>query len=249
MARSSSRMACSRQHVYHLQGKPLYALIGKGLTFIGQLYYTSSVNTKDKPSRRPHPTFTEVARRAQLIECAIETIATLGYAQTSLAHIAKRAGMSKSMITYYFATKEELIEQVVKSITTAAASFMGPQIEAAPTATAKLQAYLRSNLAYIAAHRMQMAAIIDIVLNERTKDGQLRYHPGSEQPQLQALEAILRKGQAEGSFRAFDPRVMALSIRGAIDAVGRLLVAHPSLEGEPYAQELVTLFDRATRKE
>lgn len=232
----------------HLYGKPLSALIGKGLTSLGQLYYTSFMGTKDKPGGRSHPTFTEAARRVQLVECAIETIATLGYGQTSLAHIAKRAGMSKSMITYYFATKEELIEQVVKDITTEAGSFMWPQIEASPTATAMLQAYLRSNLAYIAAHRMQMAAIIDIVRNARTKDGQLRYHPGSEQPQLQALEAMLRKGQDDREFRAFDPHVMALSIRSAIDAVGLFLVANPTLDGEVYAQELVTLFDCSTRK-
>lgn len=207
------------------------------------------MRTKDKPDGRNHPTFTETARRAQIIECAIETIATLGYAQTSLAHIAKRAGMSKSMITYYFATREELIEQVVKSITTAAASFMVPQIEASSTAATRLQTYLRSNIAYIAAHRMQMAAIIDIVLNERTQDGQLRYHPGFGERELQTLEAILRKGQDEGAFRAFDLRTMALAIRGAIDTVGRFLVAHPNLDGETYAQELVTLFNQATRKE
>lgn len=223
--------------------------MGKGLTFVGQLYYTSSMSTKDKPDGRPHPTFTEVARRTQLIECAIETIATLGYAQTSLAHIAKRAGISKSMITYYFATKEELIEQVVKGITTAAAAFMVPQIKASPTATAKLQTYLRSNIAYIATHRMQMAATLDIVLNERTEDNRLRYHPGFGERELEVLETILRQGQDEGEFRAFDLRTMALTIRGAIDTVGRFLVAHPALEGETYAQELVTLFDRATRKE
>jgi TetR/AcrR family fatty acid metabolism transcriptional regulator len=219
------------------------------MTSLGQSYYTSSMSTKDKPGGRSDLTFTEAARRAQLIECAIETIATLGYAQTSLAHIAKRAGISKSMITYYFATKEELIEQVVKDTIKAAGSLIGPQIEASPTATTKLQTYLRSHLAYIAAHRMQMAALIDIVLNVRTKEGQLRYRPGSEQPQLQALEAMLRKGQAEGSLRDFDPHVMALSIRGAIDAAGRFFVADPTLDGEMYAQELVTLFDRATRKE
>lgn len=207
------------------------------------------MRTKDKSDGQKRQTFTEAARRAQIIECAIVSIATLGYAQASLAQIAKRAGISKGVITYYFPSKEELIEQVVKDMTTAATSFMGPQIEVSPTATTKLQAYLRSNIAYIAAHRMQMAAIIDIVLNVRTEDGQRRYQPGREEPALQALEAMLRQGLDEGEFRAFDPRVMALTIRGAIDAVGRFLVAHPTLDGEVYAQELVTLFDRATRKE
>lgn len=207
------------------------------------------MQTENTSGVQKRPSFIEKARRAQLIECAIETIATLGYAQASLAQIARRADISKSVITYYFATREELIKQVVKSITTAAASLMVPQIEDSRTATAKLQAYLRSNIAYIAAHRMHMAAVLDIVLNERMEDGRLRYHPGFGERELEFLEAILRKGQDEGEFRAFDLRTMALAIRGAIDTVGRFLVVQPTLDGETYAQELVTLFERATRKE
>jgi len=207
------------------------------------------MRTKNASDGQKRPSFIEAARRTQIIECAIETIATLGYAQASLAQIARRAGISKSVITYYFGSKEELIEQVVEGMYTAATSFMRPQIAAERTAAARLQSYLRSNVAYIAAHRLQMMAIIEIVLNVRTKDGQLRYHPGSEKSDLEGLEAILRQGQDEGEFRSFDLRVMAVTIRGAIDAVGRFLVAHPALDGETYAQELVTLFDRATRKE
>jgi len=204
---------------------------------------------KNSTDGQNRSSFIEAARRAQIIECAIETIATLGYAQASLAQIAQRASISKGVISYYFSSKEELIERVVEGIITAAASFMGPQIAAESTARARLQAYLRSNIAYIAAHRMQMMAIIEIVLNVRTEDGQLRYHPGTEEPDLRALEAILRQGQDEGAFRAFDLRVMAVTIRAAIDATARFLLAHPTLDGEVCAQELVTLFDRATRKE
>lgn len=223
--------------------------IGKGLTEFAHLYYILFMRTKDKSYGQTRPTFTEAARRAQLIECAIETIATLGYAQASVAQIAERAGISKGVVTYYFPSKEELLEQVVKDISTAAESFMGPQIAAEPTATARLQAYLRSNIAYIAAHRLQIMALSEIVLNARTEDGKLRYHPGAEQSDLQALEAILRKGQTNGEFRSFDLRVMAVTIRGAVDAAARFLVANPTLDGNSYTQELVTLFDRATRKE
>jgi AcrR family transcriptional regulator len=84
------------------------------------------MRTKNVSVGQKRPSFIEAARRAQLIECAIETIATLGYAQASLAHIAQRAGISKSVITYYFSSKEELIEQVVTAIFKDAASFIGP---------------------------------------------------------------------------------------------------------------------------
>ncbi|MED3728967.1 TetR/AcrR family transcriptional regulator [Priestia endophytica] len=46
------------------------------------------------------------------MECAIKTIAKVGYAQVSLGKISKRAKISKGVISYYFANKEELLEQV-----------------------------------------------------------------------------------------------------------------------------------------
>jgi AcrR family transcriptional regulator len=206
------------------------------------------MRTKNASGGQKRPSFIEAARRAQLIECAIETIATLGYAQASLAQIARRANISKSVITYYFASKEELLEQVVTEIYTAAVQAVTPQTAAQPTAQLRLQAYIRSAVDYIGTHRMQMVALLEIALNFRTADGKLRYS-GTEEWILTALEALLRQGQEEGGFRAFDLRVMAVTIRRAIDAVAPLFAANPNLDVESYAQELVTLFDRATRKE
>lgn len=43
--------------------------------------------------------FIEAARRAQIVESAIETIAEAGYARASMAQIAPRAGISKGVTT------------------------------------------------------------------------------------------------------------------------------------------------------
>ncbi len=159
----------------------------------------------------------------------------------------RHAGLCPGL-TYYFSSKEELLEQVVTEIYTAAVQAVAPQIAAQPTAQLRLQVYIRSAVDYIGAHRTRMVALLEIALNFRTADGKLRYR-GTEEWVLTALEALLRQGQEEGEFRAFDLRVMAVTIRQAIDAVAPLLAAHPNLDTDLYAQELVTLFDRATRKE
>ncbi len=223
--------------------------MGQDLTYTARLCYILAMRTKNKSDGQSHPSFIEAARRAQIIECTIETIATLGYTQASLAKIAKRAGISKGVIAYHFTNKEELIEQVVTEIYTAAVQAVTPQIAAQPTVTPMLQAYIRSAVEYIGTHRMQMMALIEIMLNFRTADGKLRYGGATEEWVLAALETLLRKGQQEGEFRTFDLRVMAVTIRRAIDAIPPLFAANPNLDVESYARELVTLFDRATRKE
>jgi TetR/AcrR family fatty acid metabolism transcriptional regulator len=197
------------------------------------------MRTKHKPDGQTRPpTFTEVARREQIIQCAIETIATGGLAQASLAQIAKRAGISKGVISYYFTSKEALLKQVVIDIFTAAAQAVTPQIVAQPNMTLVLQVYIRSAVEYIGSHRMEMIALLDIVTHYRTAEGEPLF--GAD------LERLLRKGQEDGVFRQFDLRVMAITIRRAIDAVAPLYAANPNLDVPAYARELATLFDRAT---
>ena len=220
------------------------------MELFGQPCYNLSMSTKNASNGQKRPSFIEAARKAQLIECAIETIARLGYGQASLAQVARQAGISKSVITYYFNSKEELIKQVVKAILTDAASFIGPKITAQPTARLRLQAYIQAHVDYISTHPEQMMAFMEIAINlYRTEDGKLRFGAATETPVLEALENLLRKGQQEGEFRDFDVRVMAITIRRAIDALPPLFIADPGLNPQEYAWELVTLFDLATRKE
>jgi TetR/AcrR family fatty acid metabolism transcriptional regulator len=207
------------------------------------------MRTKNTPDGQKRPSFIEAARRAQLIESAIETIATLGYGQASLAQVAKGAGISKSVITYYFTNKEELLEQVVTEIYTAAVHAVSPQIMAQSTTALRLQAYIRSAVEYIGAHRVRMVALMEIALNVRTPDGKLRYSGVTEEWILAPLEALLRQGQEEGVFRLFDARVMAVTIRRAIDTVPFLFATSLDLDVEAYGRELVEMFDRATRKD
>jgi TetR/AcrR family fatty acid metabolism transcriptional regulator len=206
------------------------------------------MQTKDKTTDQDYHSSIEAARRSQIIRYAIETIATLGYAQASLAQIAKRAGMSKSVISYHFTSKDELIEQVVTDTYTSALLFILPRIPTQSTASDQLRAYIQADVDFIGTHRMQVTALVEIMTNFRTGDGKLRYDVQAEEPILAGLESFLRKGQQDGDFRTFDTRVMAVTMRRAIDALPHLLTASPDLDLDAYARELVELFDRATRK-
>ena len=55
-------------------------------------------------------TFTQLKRRDQLVDCAIEAIAELGFPRASVAEVARRAGVSKGVVTYHFPAKDDLIQ-------------------------------------------------------------------------------------------------------------------------------------------
>lgn len=203
--------------------------------------------TKRVKEIREAPSFIEAARREQIINCAIDTIASLGYAQTSLAEIAKRAKISKGIITYYFSSKDELIQQVLASIFSKADEFMRSQA-LATSAAARLRSYIDSNIAFLRNDRKQVLALVDILVNARDKAGKPLLSAAKYEPVLEGLEQILIQGQQAGEFRAFSTRVMAVAIRGAIDGIPGQMTTHPGLDLQAYATELTTLFERATRQ-
>src|SRR5215467_15935674 len=193
-------------------------------------------------------TFTETARRAQIVKAAIDTIAELGYGQASLARIAQTAGTSKGVIVYHFGGKDELIRELVAEVVARGVAYMEPRIDAEPTGAGKLRAYIESNLAFMRENRNHMVAIVEIVLNARAANGSRLYDFAVEDEGVAALQQLLTYFQGTGEFRAgFDPHVMALAIRAAINAVPAQLARDPALDVGHHARELADLFHLATR--
>lgn len=195
------------------------------------------------PGTRPR-TFTERARRAQIVDAAIETIAELGYARASFAQIAKRAALSSTgLISYHFAGKDELITEVITRIYSTIGAFMAERMAAPSSAAEALRAYIRGNVEFIGAHRTEMKALMEIFLN-----GGLGYDAQADRAVVSPVEEILRRGQQAGEFREFDPKVIATLIQRAVDGLPFLLEAEPGLDIAGYADEVVTLFELGTRR-
>ena len=193
-------------------------------------------------------TFTETARRAQIVAAAIDTIAELGYGQASLARIAETAGTSKGVIIYHFGGKDELMRELVAEVVARGVAYMEPQIDAEPTGAGKLRAYIESNLAFMGENRNHMVAIFEIALNARAADGSRLYDVSVQDAGVAALEQLLAYFQGTGEFRAgFDPHVMAMVIRAAINAVPAQLARDPALDVAHHAREIADMFHIATR--
>jgi AcrR family transcriptional regulator len=200
------------------------------------------------PTERKRNAIIEEARRRQIIDAAIETVATVGYAQASLARIAQCAKTSKSVVSYHFAGKDDLLEQVVTQVYNDSWAFIEPRLAGHASAAGKLGAYIESNIEYMRARRSHLLAVGDIVRSHRTADGRLRLELGADESVLSLLIGILRHGQRDGEFRDFDPRLVAVTVSQAIIGVLSAWVADPRIDLTAYAAELVTLFDQATRR-
>lgn len=189
-------------------------------------------------------TFTEAARREQIVAAAIDTIADVGYAKATFTLIARRAGLSSTgLISYHFNGKSDLMAQVAAQVYAAVGKHMTDRMSGMLSPAQLLEAYIRGNIEFVAGHRREMKALLEIFLN-----GGIDYTPGTELVALNPVEQILDGGQRAGEFREFDSRVMAAVIQRAIDGLPFLLETYADLDLGQYAEELVTLFTLATRR-
>lgn len=192
--------------------------------------------------------FVEKARRQQVVAAAIETVAEFGYANASLARIAERAGISKSVISYHFAGKNDLLNQVVTGFFEDAWEYMSQRLDVQTSYMGKMLAWVESQLAYFALHRSAFLAVIDIVVNHRNPDGSKPFAE-AEKEEIVALTEILDAGQGAGEFRPLDSASVAVVVVQCIDgALTRWIDAdHSDLEVQSSA--LVDFVEHAIRKE
>lgn len=187
--------------------------------------------------------FIETARRAQIIDCAILAIAELGYGQASLAQIAKRAGISAGVISYYFKGKDDLIREVVAHIYATGEAFVRPRVEGEPTARQMLAAFVAANIDFAGARPSYDAAMVEINTFARASRTAPPFDRAITKTRSGPLAEILEWGQKSGEFRTFFVPIMVDTILAAIDLhAGRL-----SQGADATGAELVTLFDLATR--
>lgn len=197
---------------------------------------------------RPARTFTEAARRAQIVGCAADVIAEAGYGRASMAEIAQRAGIAKSVISYHFADKSELMAELIRTAVATFNQFIEPRLVAQPSARGKIGAYLAGSADYMIAHRNLHLAVLEIAFNALGPDGRPLVATMPLETHKPTLEQILLDGQQAGELREFDVQVMAGLLRSAVTHTMVLaLRADPALDLGGYASELATAFDLATR--
>lgn len=198
------------------------------------------------------PTFTEEARRAQIVRCAIEVIAEVGYPQASVRKIAERVGVAMSVVLYHFGNKDLLVEAVIEHMFRTGLAVIVPAVDAESSAPEKLSAYIRASVEYFDSNRVQLAALTQLGTSYTPRDGRAFHELGQSEEfreQLAGLDPsqILRNGQHDGSFRGFPIESMSTALRGAVNATAEQIIRNPEFDARAYGEDLVAIFDHAVR--
>ncbi|WP_405778570.1 TetR/AcrR family transcriptional regulator [Streptomyces sp. NBC_00859] len=202
------------------------------------------MRSKKSAEGQDEGTFVNRARRLQFVECAIEGLVELGFTATTIAEVARRAEVSKSVVLYHFASRSELMEAVMEQVYADAVVPLRAAREAAATERERVLTYVRSCVNFTWTHQKEAQAVLEISRNLRDGDGRLRYTSQGNDSLIAVAQQLLEAGKQAGEFGDFDTWTAAVLLRATIDALSEQFMTNPGVDGPQVAEHLVRLIDR-----
>lgn len=167
------------------------------------------------PPRR-RSTFTERARREQIVSLTVGLVAEHGYPGTSLQRIADAAEISKAAVLYHFASKDAVVAAAYEQVIGELVAAVGAAVDAAPDPLTAAETYLDTVLAHLAEHPRHARLITEALPDDR---GLSDDSPSSPR-RWEALAGLVADARDRGLVRdGVDPRTTAIMLNGVVDAV------------------------------
>lgn len=193
------------------------------------------------PTRAARQRLSEEERRAQILRAAIQVVARHGFEAASASLIAEHAGVSKGLIWHYFADKTDLMKQAVAQTV----RVIRDEVAASAAPSTPVPDAIRTFIGTVASARKkrpdEFRAMDRIIRRLEEPDGSPAFSQQDYEELYQGQEELFRRGQADGAFRPFDTRVMAITYQAAIDAMLSYLDTHPETDTDSYASALADI--------
>jgi AcrR family transcriptional regulator len=183
---------------------------------------------KKKPAKkRTKPTFTEQARRKQILEASAETFSTRGYDATSLDDIARAVGVSRGVIFYYFDGKSEIGEQAVKQCLRLYGNYVRERVAAKSTAREQLLEFVDACLDYLDIHRKDYLLYVDLIGCFGNAEEKYSISVSANRNTRDWLVGIIKQGQKDGDIARLPVTTLADVIQGIVDGMMELSALEP----------------------
>lgn len=161
----------------------------------------------------------EDERRAQILRAARAVFIEKGFSAARVQDVARRAGLSKGAVYFYFASKRDLLQALVEEEHELTLSFLEQAAGDTRPAPIKLLDLGRQYLDYFAGLKspprffilMTEMAIRDEEIRTRVVEIHERF--------VEELARIIADGQTQGHFASVDPVAVAQLLKAFIDGL------------------------------
>jgi AcrR family transcriptional regulator len=172
----------------------------------------------------------EAQRRLALLKAAFREVSEKGFADVTLDDIARRAGVSKGVTLYYFASKEDLFRRLFAWLVRSIHERMHEAVSSAEDPVEKLRALVAITFPSPSKNRTFFRAFVDFcglaARREAFREVTARFYSGCREID----GAIIAEGVRRGLFVSRDAAAATTTIRAIFDGLMMQWLAESDLE-------------------
>jgi TetR/AcrR family transcriptional regulator, fatty acid metabolism regulator protein len=155
-------------------------------------------------------------RRRTLLDAAVRVFARRGYHAARVGDIAEEAGVAHGLLYHYFSSKEEVLETVFRETWTELLGALREVEESGEPA----EEQLRQIAAILLRSWRRDPDLVRVLVREVARGAELGRRVEEIADAFAAIERVVRRGQAEGTFREdVDARLASVVFYGAIEEI------------------------------
>jgi len=185
------------------------------------------------------PTFTELARRKQILDVSSKLFMSNGFKNTSLDDIAREVGVSRGVIFYYFDGKREIGEQTIWEALRQYGKFVQDRVSKRRTSKNQLLEFIDACLDYQHEHRELYLLTVDLVGSFGDTHDRFKLTVFVNRRTREWLVDIIKEGQKKGEIGKVPARVLADVIQGFVDGLMEMTAMEPDVVNIKKCKKLI----------
>jgi AcrR family transcriptional regulator len=160
-------------------------------------------------------------RRVQMLHAALAVISARGYADTRIADVAERAGVSPALVIYYFKTKDQLLTEAIRHYEDTWYAVGQSRMQGLPTAAARLEEFVamsclsESDPGPESSWQLWLDFWAQAARNEEVASVRQK----SDERWRDVITALVQDGQEAGEFRQIDAASFAIYLSTLLDGL------------------------------
>ena len=160
-------------------------------------------------------------RRGQMLHAALAVISERGFADTRIADIADRIGISPALVIYYFKTKDQLLTEAIRYYEDSWYADGKRRMDELPTAALRLEEFVAMNLLPNGDADLQSdwQLWLDFWVQAARNADVASVRSKSDERWREVLVALVLAGQEAGEFASIDPGSFAIFLSALLDGL------------------------------
>jgi AcrR family transcriptional regulator len=160
-------------------------------------------------------------RRGQMLAAALDVISERGFADTRIADIAERIGISPALVIYYFKTKDQLLTEAIRHYEDTWYAEGKRRMDELPTAAKRLEEFVAMNLLPDSDPELDSnwQLWLDFWVQAARNGDVAAVRRKSDERWREVLVSLVLAGQQAGEFTRIDAEAFSIFISALLDGL------------------------------